>query len=69
MSAQAVRAPERPAFVPAGREFVSLQEIADWTGQDISTLRRHVAKGALVSVRVGGKRLVTIQALRDYLRC
>lgn len=59
----------RPAFVPAGREYVTLTEIAGWTGQDISTLRRHAAKGALVTVRIGGRRMVTIAALRDYLGC
>lgn len=57
----------RPPFVPAGREYVSLTEIAGWTGQHIATLRRHVVKGALRTVRVGGKRLVSVAALIEYL--
>ena len=66
MTAQAPARP-RPPFVPAGREFVSLTEIAGWTGQHIATLRRHVVKGALPTVRVGGKRLVSVAALVRYL--
>jgi hypothetical protein len=58
----------RPSFVPAGREFVSLAEIAGWTGLHIATLRRHVEKGALRTVVLGGgKRLVRIDALLEYL--
>ncbi len=57
----------RPAFVPAGREYVSLAEIAHWTGLHITTVRRHQAKGALRTVKVGGKVLVRVDVLAAYL--
>ncbi len=58
---------KRPAFVPMGREYVSLSEIARWTGLSLVTLRRHQAKGALATVKVGGRVLVRVDALIDYL--
>jgi len=59
--------PPRPSFVPAERQYVSLAEIAKWTGFHISTLRRHQVKGALRTVKVGGKVLVPLDALTAYL--
>lgn len=57
----------RPPFIPAGREYVSLVEIAQWTGLHIATLRRHQVKGALRAVKVGGKLLVRVDVLAAYL--
>jgi excisionase family DNA binding protein len=50
------------------RAAFSLAEVAGLTGLSISGLYLLIGRGELRSVRVGGRRLVTRQALNEFLR-
>jgi excisionase family DNA binding protein len=50
------------------RAAYSLGEVAGLTGMSVSGLYLLIGRGELRSIRVGGRRLVTRQALDDFLR-
>jgi excisionase family DNA binding protein len=50
------------------RAAYSLGEVAGLVGMSVSGLYLLIGRGELQSVRVGGRRLVTRQALNDFLR-
>ena len=59
----------RVANVPIeDRAAYSLGEVAGLIGMSISGLYLLIGRGELQSVRVGGRRLVTRQALNDFLQ-
>ena len=59
----------RVADVPiVDRVAYSLAEVAGLTGLSISGLYLLIGRGELQSVRVGGRRLITREALNDFLR-
>jgi excisionase family DNA binding protein len=49
------------------RAAYSLGEVAGLIGMSVSGLYLLIGRGELQSVRVGGRRLVTRQALNDFL--
>ncbi len=59
----------RVADVPIDhRAAFSVAEVAGLTGLSISGLYLLIGRGQLRSIRVGGRRLVTRQALNEFLR-
>jgi excisionase family DNA binding protein len=58
----------RVADVPIEhRAAYSLSEVAGLTGLSISGLYLLIGRGQLRSIRIGGRRLVTREALDDFL--
>jgi excisionase family DNA binding protein len=47
--------------------FLSLREAADWLCVSISTLKRLIAKGDLVTIRVGARRKISASHLAAYV--
>ena len=59
----------RVANVPIeDRAAYSLGEVAGLIGMSVSGLYLLIGRGELQSIRVGGRRLVTRQALNEFLR-
>jgi excisionase family DNA binding protein len=52
---------------PPAPPFLSLREAADWLCVSISTLKRLIAKGDLLTIRVGARRKIPASALEAYV--
>ena len=49
-----------------GRRFVSIRESATFLGVSTDTVRRLIAKGALRTIRVMRRRMVSLDALNRF---
>src|SRR4051794_27446412 len=56
-----------PASNPLDPPFLSLPEAAAWLGVSRSTVKRLIAKGDLVTVRVGARQKVPASFLAQYV--
>lgn len=52
----------------AGRGYVRAGDVADLLGVNVRTVRRWIKDGSLVSVRVGGARLIAKADLANFLQ-
>ena len=52
---------------PPAPPFLSLREAADWLCVSLSTLKRLIGKGALETLRVGGRRKIPASVLAAYV--
>ena len=52
---------------PPAPPFLSLRESADWLCISIATLKRLIAKGKLVTVRVGARQKIPASHLEAYI--
>jgi excisionase family DNA binding protein len=50
------------------RQYVRARDVAELFGMDVRTIRRRIADGTLPSVKIGGARLVPVEALRSLLQ-
>lgn len=55
------------AMSPPAPPFLSLREAADWLCVSLSTLKRLIGKGALGTLRVGGRRKIPASFLAAYV--
>lgn len=55
------------SFEPAGRLAVSPSEAARLAGIGRTTLYDAIGTGALRSLKIGNRRLITVEALQDWL--
>ena len=57
----------RPAITLPGSPFLTIAEVAHWLGVSVSTVKRLIAKGELVAVRIGGRRKIPNSSLMSYV--
>ena len=57
----------RPAITLPGSPFLTIAEAAHWLGVSVSTVKRLIAKGELVAVRIGGRRKIPNTSLMSYV--
>lgn len=50
-----------------GFDYLTIHEVAEVAKQSSVTIRRHIAKGALRSVKVGGSVRIPVDDARRYL--
>lgn len=48
-------------------QFMSFRQIADKTTYHVKSIERFAREGRLKSIRINGKRVVTLKALNDFL--
>lgn len=52
--------------MPANERPLRLEQVADWLGVSVKTVRRQIDSGKLRSIKLGGLRVVPSDAFRAY---
>jgi len=55
-------------MMKARTEILTLDEVAAYLKTSVKTVRRRIASGLLKSFKEGGRRMITGDALDDYVR-